>query len=671
MIYQYDQALPLPTKDLYDTQIMQMALATAKDMYERGEKRIDDFYEKYGDFYTPIAKDQETYNSYIDNIRNVVNDLYSKGIDPLRSAEGRSVVADAIRKFPRQQVANIKQSAKNAEMFNKAKLALMQAGLYNPDMDPYNGGTPEGWDTVGSGKIFDVLSPTPYKDLASFSEPYFKGLKPNIKNESKNGISYSIESITEDDLRKVADSKYNDLINTQQGRLMYMRYKDLAGGDENVARQMFNDAIVDANKWRTYVKDDYDDNYYKQRQLWLTEQKFKHDVEKDAADLQLKRDQLAATLKIAGMRYGDDDSESSSSSSSGSGSGSVSGEYKDDQYQLARSIGGTIASTQTGMDLGILDYSDFNEDAMSETWPIAYREIVDDVYGDFINKYNLRPNREMKLPERSPIGFKAPRIYQDKDGTFKTTPLETYRPDTSLQLGVPTGYTTPASLKNVSNYKQAKKDLQNANQSFINRLATNYDASKFTEWVHKPVSSGSDKNMIVISNDEDAVNRLHTIDELSMNSFGIEFEDIKQRFKNENGSMENLSSDIISTKSLRKLVKNNDKLRMKSISKVVPILDKDGVTHLYQLVKLFEENGKASTISYKPTAGGQIYAYDMGIVTQKNPNFGLAGNISSNLYLDENRDADARQVGNIKVNKDLNVSNTKVKSSPFIFPWQQ
>lgn len=102
-----------------------MALTTAKDMYDRGEKRIDDFYEKYGDFYTPITKDQETYNSYIDNIRNVVNDLYSKGIDPLRSAEGRSVVADAIRKFPRQQVANIKQSAKNAEMFNKAKLALM------------------------------------------------------------------------------------------------------------------------------------------------------------------------------------------------------------------------------------------------------------------------------------------------------------------------------------------------------------------------------------------------------------------------------------------------------------------------------------------------------------------------------------------------------------------
>lgn len=671
MIYQYDQALPLPTKDLYDTPIMQMALSTAKDMYDRGEKRIDDFYEKYGDFFTPIAKDQETYNSYINDIRNTVNDLYARGIDPLRSAEGRHVVADAIRKFPREQVANIKQSAKNAEMFNKAKLDLMRAGLYNPDMDPYNGGTPEDWDTVGSGKIFDVMSPTPYKDLASFSEPYFKGLKPNIKNTSKNGISYNIESITEDDLRKVADAKYNDLINTQQGRLMYMRYKDLAGGDENVARQMFNDAIVDANKWRTYVKDNYDDNYYQQKQLWLAEQKFKHDVEKDAADLQFKRDQLAANLKIAEMHYGGNGSGSRSSSSSGGGSSA--GEYKDDEYQLARSVSGAIASTQAGIDLGILDYSDFDEDAMEQTWPLAYQEIVDDVYGDFMNKYNLRPQQEIRPASRSRIGFASPKLYVDENGQFQTTPVQTNKLDSSLLPGQFTGSISPASMKSIPNYNAAKKELQKYNQNFINRLSTNYDASKFTEWVHKPVSSGPDKNMIIITNDEDAISRLHTIDELALNSFGINFEDIKGRFENEDGSIENITADIISTKSLRKAAKKQDGLRMKSISKVVPILDKDGVTHLYQLVQLFGETpGRSeSRTSYNKFNNGQIYAYDMGIVTQRNPNFGLANNISSNLYLDENRDADTRQMGNMKVNSELKVSNTAVKSSPFIFPWQQ
>lgn len=655
MIYQYDQALPLPTKDLYDTQVMQMAIAAAKDMYDRGEKRIQDFYDKYGDFYTPITKDQENYNKYINQIGTTIDNLYATGIDPLRSVEGRTAIAQAIRNFPKKEVANIRQSAKNAEMFNKAKLELMQKGLYNPELDPYNGGTPESWDTVGSGKIFDVMSPTPYQNLATFSEPYFKGLKPTVVNKSKNGISYSEESITEDDIRKIANAKYNDLINTQQGRLMYMRFKDLAGGNEEQAKQMFVDSIVDANLYKTYSKNDYDDNYFKHKQLWLTEQKFKHDVEKDAADLQLKRDQLAATERIAQMRYGDGGSGSGSSSSSGSG-GRFSGEgYKDDEYQLARTVSGTIASTQTGADLGVLDYSDFDEDAMSQTWPIAYREIVDDVYGDFMNKYDLHPNAEVKSNRNSVIGF-TPNLYKDKNGNFNVS-LHQNKLDTSLTPGYFTGSIAPASMGSIANYKQAKKDLQIANENLMNRLSKNYDQGKFTEWTHKPVSAGIDKNMIVIEHDEDALNRLHSIDELASNSFGVNFETIESNL----------------TESLRKAVKKQDGLRMKSVSKIVPILDKDGVTHLYQLVQLFVETPgrNQSKTKYSPFNNGKIFAYDMGITTQRNPNFGLANNISSNLYLDENIDADTRQVGNMKVNKEVGVSNTAVKASPFIFPWQQ
>lgn len=36
MVYAYDRAIPLPIHDLYDTQIMSMALGAAKDMYDRG-----------------------------------------------------------------------------------------------------------------------------------------------------------------------------------------------------------------------------------------------------------------------------------------------------------------------------------------------------------------------------------------------------------------------------------------------------------------------------------------------------------------------------------------------------------------------------------------------------------------------------------------------------------
>ena len=83
----------MPTKDLYDTAVMQMAITAAKDMYDRGEKRIDEFYDKYGDFYSPIASDVDyVYNEGEGKLKKAIADLYARGIDPVRSAEGRAAV---------------------------------------------------------------------------------------------------------------------------------------------------------------------------------------------------------------------------------------------------------------------------------------------------------------------------------------------------------------------------------------------------------------------------------------------------------------------------------------------------------------------------------------------------------------------------------------------------
>lgn len=37
MIYAYDDYVQMPTKDLYDTAVMKMAIEAAKDMYDKGE----------------------------------------------------------------------------------------------------------------------------------------------------------------------------------------------------------------------------------------------------------------------------------------------------------------------------------------------------------------------------------------------------------------------------------------------------------------------------------------------------------------------------------------------------------------------------------------------------------------------------------------------------------
>ena len=55
---------------------------------------IKDFNKQYGDFFSPIQSDMDWYNkNVIGAARDQLNDLYSSGIDPARSAEGRAIIS--------------------------------------------------------------------------------------------------------------------------------------------------------------------------------------------------------------------------------------------------------------------------------------------------------------------------------------------------------------------------------------------------------------------------------------------------------------------------------------------------------------------------------------------------------------------------------------------------
>ena len=88
MTYAYDDYVQMPTKDLYDTAVMKMAIEAAKDMYDKGQAQMENFYKTYGDFMSPFAKDMELYGAAMDNIRQTVNDAYARGIDLFKSPEG-------------------------------------------------------------------------------------------------------------------------------------------------------------------------------------------------------------------------------------------------------------------------------------------------------------------------------------------------------------------------------------------------------------------------------------------------------------------------------------------------------------------------------------------------------------------------------------------------------
>lgn len=293
-------------QEIFNPVTAQMVLNANKDYinavyqdYLRGIQEMKEFNEKYGDFISPIQKDMEWYyDNVTGNIRNFINDLYARGIDPLRSVEGRALVARKLATMPINGISQVRQSAKTANEFLAAKQDLQRKGLYDPILAKYEGIDMSEYSTMGDKDagieamgVWDRTSPTPIQNVAEFGNPYFEGMKPSVHRRSKNGITYSEESITMDDLKAIADSKYNELVRTPQGQLMYKYYRDLTGSDE-AARNMFNEAIANGQQRRTtYVKDDYEDNYFKHRQLaleaernQLARQKFNYERQKDAAE---------------------------------------------------------------------------------------------------------------------------------------------------------------------------------------------------------------------------------------------------------------------------------------------------------------------------------------------------------------------------------------------------
>lgn len=300
MIYAGDQWIQLPTKDLYDTQMMAIAINAAKDMYEKGQQEMKDFKKEYGDFLTPITADQDWYNQNVTGkVRDVVNALYAQGIDPLRNAQGRAIIAQTINNMPIGDIAKLRTSAANAREFLKAKQKLQAEGKWNAMLDPYDGPNMGSYSTLESG-IWDRISPTPYENMADFSKSYFDNISPIQRAATKNGVSYTISEITEDMLHDIADRHFNDLVSTPQGQMMYKYYKDQLGSDE-AARQAFNNAVVSGNLDRRKYSDNYQEAWYQNEGLKLKRQsnalqraEFEWKKEKEKAELELKRQKQIA-----------------------------------------------------------------------------------------------------------------------------------------------------------------------------------------------------------------------------------------------------------------------------------------------------------------------------------------------------------------------------------------
>lgn len=233
MVYSNDQWIQLPTKDIYDTNMMLAAVQAAKDMYEKGVKQLEDFNKTYGDFYSPISKDMEWYNQNVTGkVRDTINDLYAQGIDPIRSAEGRAILQRLIYNMPVGEINQRKQSAETATQFNAAKQKAIANGTYSQDMEDIlaNGMNPDNWDTGIMG-VFNRPSPYTYQTLHDFTAPLVDDTKASpltpqqvrdLNYAPKSGYDYT--GITEDMQRRAI----RDAVPGLYGSPIYQYYRKVA-----------------------------------------------------------------------------------------------------------------------------------------------------------------------------------------------------------------------------------------------------------------------------------------------------------------------------------------------------------------------------------------------------------------------------------------------------------
>lgn len=294
MVYANDEWVQVPVMQLYDTGLMQSAINNARYMYEKAEKRMDDFYEKYDNFITPIQRDQDWYNqNVIGKFRKGIDELYARGEDPLRTASGRAKLAALARSVDVGTVNKLRTSAENAREFLKARKQLEAQGLYNPMLAKYDGPDINSYSTLESG-AWDKMSPTPYRNMADFTKSFFDNIAPFERAATKNGISYSISEISPQDLYNIAEAHYNNLVSTPQGQLMYRMYKDQLGSDE-AAKKAFNDAVVAGNLDRLRYSDNYNEMQVQADNLNLKRQ-----------SLAIQRQNLALKRQIAAAKARND-----------------------------------------------------------------------------------------------------------------------------------------------------------------------------------------------------------------------------------------------------------------------------------------------------------------------------------------------------------------------------
>lgn len=262
MIYAGDTYTPLPTKELYNTQMMMASIAAAKDMYEKTEKQLDEFFKTYNDFRSPVSGAQEEYARLTTKrVDDALNQLYQQGIDPLRNAQGRAAIQNIIRSTDYGRINKLKQQAENYNKYLDAKREMIAKGLTTDDFENWmlkqqglDGFTAVYQDGQKKGQIRDWtrLTPEQYISVDAATDPWFKDIEETYLGMTQDGFDRF--GIDENKLNEAIQHNIYDLINTKSGQYNLEKFGRATGvisddaSQEDVINAINSESLINSFK---------------------------------------------------------------------------------------------------------------------------------------------------------------------------------------------------------------------------------------------------------------------------------------------------------------------------------------------------------------------------------------------------------------------------------------
>lgn len=218
-----------PTTAQMELNVTNQYIQALREDYKDSIAKQDQFLKDYGNFISPSAVDTERwYDATTGGIGRMLQEAQNRGIDLLRSVEGRSLIQKYIATRPYSQLANMRESAKNLEKYVDAIGTMRANNTYNEDLERING-IPDYRDWDSSKGIWLHTSPIKYQTEDEMIDPVLKDMKDSFISKKDGFITTGVSA---DDIRKMIHDHIDDILDTPNGKLLVDKYKSREAAEE-------------------------------------------------------------------------------------------------------------------------------------------------------------------------------------------------------------------------------------------------------------------------------------------------------------------------------------------------------------------------------------------------------------------------------------------------------